>query len=196
MMKKFLILMLVLGLASVASAQLVGLDISVNGNHEPVDSMIVLLPSETLTLDIHVNADITPGSAGEGNWLLICETAAGIISGGVKVPYGDVTLMGPDSASGAGVAGMPDGYDGVYGAILLVGTTTLVPASTILFDGILFHCEGPLTSPRDVVVSLSRLTDEGEYTGEIYDTVTIHQIPEPMTIMLLGLGGLLLRRRK
>jgi hypothetical protein len=196
MMKKLFVLMLVLGLASVASASLVGLDISVNGNHEPADSMYTLLPSQTLTLDIHVNADITPGGAGEGNWLLICETAAGTISGGHKVPYGDVTLMGPDSASGAGVAGMPDGYDGVYGAILLVGTTTVVPASTILFDGIIFHCEGPLTNPLDVTIELSRLTDEGEYTGQIYDTVTIHQVPEPATIALLGLGGLLLRRRK
>jgi hypothetical protein len=33
-------------------------------------------------------------------------------------------------------------------------------------------------------------------TGVIEDTLTIHQIPEPTTIALLGLGGLLLRRRK
>ena len=27
-------------------------------------------------------------------------------------------------------------------------------------------------------------------------TVVIHEVPEPMTMALLGLGGLLLRRRK
>jgi hypothetical protein len=33
--------------------------------------------------------------------------------------------------------------------------------------------------------------------GAMIDTILIHQIiPEPMTIALLGLGGLLLRRRK
>ena len=37
-------------------------------------------------------------------------------------------------------------------------------------------------------------TDFG--TSELVDAVVIHQIPEPATIALLGLGGLLLRRRK
>jgi hypothetical protein len=32
--------------------------------------------------------------------------------------------------------------------------------------------------------------------GAILDTVTIHQTPEPMTIGLLGLGGLALLRRR
>ncbi len=32
--------------------------------------------------------------------------------------------------------------------------------------------------------------------GTVLDTLTVHQIPEPMTFALLGLGGLFLRRRK
>jgi hypothetical protein len=33
--------------------------------------------------------------------------------------------------------------------------------------------------------------------GTLLDTLTIHQVPEPTTLALLGLGGLLaLRRRK
>jgi len=44
----------------------------------------------------------------------------------------------------------------------------------------------------DVLVELMHGT-----TGGILDSLTIHQIPEPMTIALLGLGSLfLLRRRK
>ena len=34
------------------------------------------------------------------------------------------------------------------------------------------------------------------YTGALIDTLTITQVPEPATIALLGLGGLLLRRRR
>ena len=192
-MKKLLVLMLVLGLASVASAQVVGLAISVNGNHEPADSAYTLVPSQNLTLDIWANTDIVPMGAGEGDWILVCNPAVGTIAGGVPVPYGDVTLIGPVAAQG-NVVGLPAELGGVAGSIILFGTTILIPTGTTLFDEILFHCE----APGDVVISLERITPDWEYTGEIYDTVTIHQvpIPEPMTIMLLGLGGLLLRRRK
>jgi hypothetical protein len=32
--------------------------------------------------------------------------------------------------------------------------------------------------------------------ANVIDIVTIHQVPEPASMLLLGLGGLLLRRRK
>ena len=173
------------------------LDISVNGNHEPADSEYTLMPSQILTLDIHVNADIVPMGPGEGDWILVCNPAVGTIAGGVAVPYGDVTLIGPVPTLG-NVVGLPAELDGVAGSIILFGTTIRIPASTILFNGIIFHCEDDGTLPHDVVISLERITPDWEYTGEIYDQVIIHQIPipEPMTLTLLGLGGLLLRRRK
>jgi hypothetical protein len=197
MMKKFLIFMLVLGMASVATATL---QISVDGEYEPHDSTIYLDPTGVLApatciLDIWNDANIVPSGAGEGNWLLMCDTALGTITNGVAVAYGDVTLMGPLSASESGVTGMPEGYDGEYGAILLVGVTTVIPVGTKLFDEILFTCMGQ----GDVLITLERITDGGEYPADpavLYDSVTIHQIPEPATIALLGLGGLLLRRRK
>jgi hypothetical protein len=40
------------------------------------------------------------------------------------------------------------------------------------------------------------LWDVGEGYGSPQDTIIVHQIPEPTTMLLLGLGGLLLRRRK
>lgn len=49
------------------------------------------------------------------------------------------------------------------------------------------HCIGE----GDVIVELY---DASGY--EIIDTMIIHQVPEPMTMALLGLGGLFLRRRK
>jgi len=35
-----------------------------------------------------------------------------------------------------------------------------------------------------------------DYTGALLDSLTITQVPEPATMALLGLGGLLLRRKK
>jgi len=40
------------------------------------------------------------------------------------------------------------------------------------------------------------ITLYGDDAVTVLDTLTIAQVPEPMTIALLGLGGLLLRRRK
>ena len=53
--------------------------------------------------------------------------------------------------------------------------------------GVKFKC---LIDGNDVEV---RLMDDGY--SEV-DSVMIHQVPEPITIALLGLGGLFLRRRK
>jgi hypothetical protein len=55
-----------------------------------------------------------------------------------------------------------------------------------LVDDIIFLCEGP----GDVTLRLMD-SDLNQLS-----TQTVHQIPEPMTIALLGLGALALRRRK
>ena len=178
-MKKLLILVMVLGVASMANATL---QISVAGDQNPVDSEITVLPSEETTLDIWTDADIVQG-VGEGYYFLTADPLKATVSGGVSLWAGDVIHYG--TGASAYVAG-----EGPWGGIALVNAS-LIPAGSTLVDEILFHCE----SEEDAVVDLYFTTDFA--TFNLVDSVTIHQmIPEPMTMALLGLGGLFLRRRK
>jgi hypothetical protein len=95
--------------------------------------------------------------------------------------------------------------------LVLSGTTDTnpalgVPAGEILFDHLNIHCTGH----GEVIVTLTTSSDTAAGTPIYWDgdlqqedlqgigsSITIYQIPEPMTIGLLGLGGLgLLRRRR
>jgi len=79
----------------------------------------------------------------------------------------------------------------------------------ILMQGLMFHCD----EPTDVTISLvaagqgiTRLEYDAYKNvigqtviyapGQVLDTILVHQIPEPMTMSLLGLGGLALLRRR
>jgi hypothetical protein len=181
-MNKLLALLLVLTVTSVASATL---QISVNGNLEPVDSEIIIEPSDVITLDIWTDAVINPFEA--ITWMLVCDVTGGTISGGVSV-HPAMTISGPTTQFPAIVP--PQGEEGIWG-IAANTTITPVPAGTVLADLIEFHCE----RPGDVVISLYDAPD-GSPPTQLFDSVIIHQIPEPASMLLLGLGGLLLRRRK
>jgi len=161
------------------------LQISVGGDKEPVDSEIYLLPSEELILDIWTDTAITPG-AGEGFWALVVQPAEGSISGGVSLiteESGIAIYPGPVPASPL------VGADGVWGTIALA-TISSIAADTTIYDGMTFHCEDMV----DATVALYFGPAIGAWTTMV-DSVVIHQ-PEPMTVALLGLGGLFLRRRK
>ena len=189
MMRKLLIFILVLGMASAANA---GLVISVNGDPDPIDSEIWLLPSETLWLDIHS----VGGDTGDSFFALVT-SGLGVIdgwSGVTNIPDApDASmLLGPAGPAMNFIGGL-GARDGVAGT---VGSFTALPpyADGVYFDLIDFHCEGE----GDVLIELLEVDSTlWTVTGmPVMDSVVIHQIPEPMTILLLGLGGLFLRRRK
>jgi hypothetical protein len=79
----------------------------------------------------------------------------------------------------------------------------------VLMDGLMFHCEEATDVEILLVAAGQGITKllhdaEGNVTGQatifdagtVLDSIYVSQIPEPMTVALLGLGGLFLRRRK
>lgn len=76
------------------------------------------------------------------------------------------------------------------------GDFSPVPGPLTIMDGLLFHC----VELTDVIIDL-HVTGPTIIDGQpipestILDSIIVHQIPEPMTVALLGLGGLFLLRR-
>ncbi len=179
-MKKLLILTLVLGTALTANATL---QISVNGDLNPVDSEIVIAPSDTLIMDIWTDSDISSG-VGEGYWFLTCPPDKGTLSGGVSL-WPDPVIEPSDPI----IQQIAPGQDGVWGYIFLP-PGSVIPAGSVIYDEINFHCE----SVGDAIVQLYWSLDL--VTADLIDSVVVHQIPEPATIFLFGLGMLALRQKR
>ena len=170
-MKKFLVLMLVLGLTSAASAVMDDVDLSLNGG---AAADITIDVGDTVLIDVKNN-----------------NTNSGIVYLYIG-PLSLETLSDPDIKDAAGNIGWYtqdtwETYD-----LFEVGVADNNPGTPpdkeigIVFDVVL-TCDGT----GDVDVYLYDVTEE-----TLFGSMTITQVPEPMTIALLGLGGLFLRRRK
>ena len=199
-MKKLLILMLVLGLASTASATYTirvahGTSPGVAPDwetdyYDPVDTELVLEPSDLLWIGAYNDTLGVPGATQQVDnlFLAIAEPSPDTAWTGNWVMYSPPMVPGaPDNV-----------YDGVqdfWGTGALIDLWVLFPNNGVpdsfmgigVIDAKELHC---VEGPSDDLVYLI------DQTGTIIDTILIHQVPEPMTVMLLGLGGLLLRRRK
>jgi len=219
MMKKVLALMLILGMASLANATVIDVVMVGPGSlgHAGTSSD-PLYPSETVEIKIVLNADPDPtwyyggGITGYDGYYLSSMDLDLHVSGPATLSEKGTTLLTkmkhhtlfspwaePEPAVNppntiAYMAGVAAG-DGIQGPADLVWNLVI-------------HCEGY----GAVLVDLT-LHGQSEYAdapdslwdppppwelmteGDLGDLV-IHQIPEPMTIALLGLGGLFLRRRK
>jgi len=187
-MKRSLIIALVLLTATVTNAMMV---LGVDGGPNP--GVITLAPSDTFEL----SAVVGPGF-GFGDFLISLSNAQGSLDkSGVEfspgtimyIPsYGDIIVPWPVPWQSP-VPGLPnDAQHFSFGGGSL-------PPDVILYDeiimwGLIFHCD----EPTDVVVTLEEYLGAGQFV--LLDEIIVHQIPEPATMLLLGVGGLLLRQRR
>jgi len=168
-MKKLIVLMLVLGLASAANAALtISLD----------PSGAAVLPAGNYDVDVVSNEDDTP-------WELYV--------GVDNLTYGDITGVAKLAAAGE------------------QATVTAIGDAGTMFD-IYRLVASDMSDPFDSVKMGTQFTVTVNFTGAAIgedlklvlmdanlnevDSRTFLGVPEPMTIALLGLGGLFLRRRK
>lgn len=169
-MKKLLILMLVFGMVSAANAAIM---LSVDGDTSQDE--IDLPVSETVTIGVFVTdtadylAYLSFGYVSEGGFEL----------SNPRYPWPGVPPI---------IIPYP------INDVIEFELSLTPPPDWILEPGIWFEVDFTcLAANVDVFVELWDAAD----LSAPADSLTIHQIPEPMTLALLGLGGLfLLRRRK
>ena len=212
-MKKLLTLALVLGVASMANAMILTID------GVPAPDEITLMPSDWINLDVH----LTPG---QGTLafdiaLVLSNNQASFLApeyvpGGTYTPgyWTNITIVSPDPFNQQKIMpfGQVDSQHVRIGAskaemppVFHTGSAPNpdFPQIDYIIKDLMLHCE----ETTDVVLSLI-VADAGgmlvysqgspiEYqTGQVLDSISIIQIPEPMTMALLGLGGLALIRRR
>jgi hypothetical protein len=182
---KRVVFLMVLMMTPVVNAITVPLQLSVNGEKYPVDSEIWLKPSETIELDIWAPTNIATSTGEE--WILTVDVTMGDIDGGFSA-HPSTTIFGP--TGGVGSPATPPGEEGIWGKIFNAEPEA-IPVGTVLADRIIFHC----VCLGDAVISLWQANGDSVPVN-LFDRVIIHQIPEPATMALLGLGAILLLNRR
>jgi hypothetical protein len=161
-MKKLLVLMLVLGMTSIASA-----------------GLTLVTPAEIDEATTGVIGINNPDGLDYGCYLDI-----GLVSeGGFSLVSVDLTTLAGDLSS----VSVYDYGDFKEAEIFLANSTgTTTPG---------IQAQATIECLMDKIDVIVELYDAG--TFQLIDSAIIKQVPEPMTVALLGLGGLfLLRRRK
>jgi len=211
MMKKLLVLMLVFGIASVANAGIIDIVIvswgpgpdPVTGPIDPTKE-ITLYPSEWVNIDIIYSTDI------ETQRLSQCFLEV-TLTGLATMYVDDLTFpedtWDPDPTFTPGITEVVAGkqYLLQYSEGMLLPSGGVLYPGGIAIDHILVHCDG---QPGEVIITIADAAVGGVGSMEsnppgmvgmgltLGGPITIIQIPEPMTVALLGLGGLFLLRRR
>ncbi len=182
-MKKLFVLVSILSIISLTPAVL---QISVNGNPDPVDSEIVAQPSDTLNLGLY--GDVAAGEA--VYWVMVVDNALATLDGGVAVQGGYIASWPLYHMAYAGL--YPNPNYSVYYTVAGDLWSSSEPLSGVLVDDVNFNA----LAFGDAVVYLYSSPDGEWGNWAIADTLTVHIVPEPVTIALLGVGGLLISRRR
>ena len=192
-MKKLLTVLMVLSMAAMANAAVV-INVDMGADTE-------LAAGETATISIVATNEQSPSDL----YLFVTDGSFGTVSGGSVVwsdfsaTAGEMTLhdgagdQHVDAVRQYGWPGWPDATQTYY--ISLTGNTNPLTMNGTVVNGITYRAE----IAGDSTIILGSVVDDGQggyLMSAVLDTVVIHQVPEPMTIALLGLGGLLLRRRR
>jgi len=216
--------MLVLGMTSVASAGIVDVVVVGEGSMGHAGtSTDPLMPSETIEIAIVLNSNPYPGTAypNYDGYLLstldvdLHVSGPGTMDVGTTNKSGDPVWQYDTRLSPFGVVDdgdLSNGLNQIAGTALTpVGPPTSGSTGPIpLVWDLIIHCDG--NGPLTIDLTMNGVSEYSPYSdgtginpypdgwillteGDLGDLV-IHQIPEPMTIALLGLGGLFLRRRR
>ncbi len=192
-MKKVLLLIFVLGLTGSANAAITdGLIFTVNG--QPQAAEITLMPSQTIEIGLNLPAGHTISG-----YVLEWEILGGRATfdwSGVTFP---IVFVAPSK-----ITTIPEPLPN---KVRMTGTQLLDPAregSGVVMQGLILKCNTTDPSPNDptIMTVYTRGTKKVDGVniqvspGTLVHTLVIHQIPEPGTVLLLGLGGLFLRKRK
>lgn len=182
-MKKLLILMLVLGLVSTASA--VSVSLTSGGN-----STLIIGTNVNINDVITVDLTFDVASTGLSEIDFVSSTSGGIkplIAAIGAWTGGMITLADNGTLSGGNIIDADSnaalGFDVAAGTIVYSFLATVKGTGEIT----------PVMTSADFYFTK---TSPYFYYGNVVTQNALTIVPEPATIMLLGLGGLLLRRRK
>jgi hypothetical protein len=231
-MKKVLALLLVFGMASVASADVIYVAMDSagsNGHAGTAESPFDV--GETVGISLILGHNPYPQYPSYDGYFLVSMDLSLVVNGPGKLFAPEIkdkngNVIGYDIGVNAGLdvpGGDPMIVDGgvdrmIYGSLAGISgaNDTGGDARVALIWNLTFECTGPGSATIDLVPSpvgsnggeffnFTDLSNAKEYLptgGGIIDDsllgdLTIHQVPEPMTLALLGLGSLgLLRRRR
>jgi len=172
MVKKVIIMLFVLSVVVSANA---GLTVVIKGDDglwwTYADSKYTITPSTEIEYGI-----MDDGATPTGTYALGVASGLGSLGDNIVLYQSGVTAVLTDDSLTAANLGLQN---------MFVSMDLTESVGQLVWSGT-FHCDGP----GDVTLAAVN------YDGLVQDTQVIHQVPEPATLALLGIGCLVLRRRR